>query len=82
MIEKLYTPDEVAAALQVSVRTAYKLMHQMPHLPRPFRVAESALWAWMRGNTQSPAEAPRTRRKAEKWPASEDWHIPRRRAAT
>ena len=81
MIEKLYTPEEVAEALKVSVRTAYKIMHQMPHMMRPFRVAESALWAWMRGNTQDPAEAPRKRRKPEKWAASDDWHIPRRRPA-
>lgn len=81
MIEKLYTPEEVAEALKVSVRTAYKIMHQMPHMARPFRVAESALWAWMRGNTQDPAEAPRKRRKAEYKPVSDDWHIPRRRPA-
>ena len=81
MIEKLYTPKEVAATLQVSVRTAYKIMHDMPHMQRPFRVAESALWAWMRNNTQSPAEPIRKRPRREKWPTSEDWHIPRRRPA-
>ena len=81
MIEKLYTPEEVAEVLHVSVRTAYKVMHQMPHMARPFRVAESALWAWMRGNTVSPGEAPRKRPRREKQPPADEWHIPRRRAA-
>ena len=81
MIEKLYTPEEVAEVLHVSVRTAYKVMHQMPHMQRPFRVAESALWAWMRGNTVSPAEAPRKRPRREKAPIPHEWRIPRRRPA-
>lgn len=80
MIDRLYTPEEVAEILQVSVRTAYKVMHQMPHMQRPFRVAESALWAWMQGKIMAPAETPRKRPKCEIRPVSDDWHIPRRRA--
>ena len=81
MIDRLYTPQQVAEILQVSVRTAYKMMHQMQHMQRPFRVAESALWAWMQGKIMAPAETPRRRPKLEKRPVSGDWHIPRRRAA-
>ena len=80
MIDRLYTPEEVAEILQVSVRTAYKMMHQMPHMQRPFRVAESALWEWMQRKTMAPAETPRKRPKREIRPVCEDWHIPRRRA--
>ena len=40
-MDKLLTADDVAEVLQVSRRTAYKIMHEMPHMESPFRVAEA-----------------------------------------
>lgn len=86
MLEKYLTPDEVAAALHVCQRTAYAIMHQMPHLQRPFRVSENALRAWVAERTVDPAakKQPRsrlTRKQLARMNAEaldEDWHIPRR----
>lgn len=84
-MEKLLNVDDVAEALQVSRRTAYAIMHQMPHLQRPFRVAEGALRAWMAQRTAGPdgrqtrEEAPRPRLRARPY-AQPVTHIPRRRA--
>lgn len=91
MLEKYFSPDEVAEALQVCRRTAYAIMHQMPHLNRPFRVSETSLRRWMAERTVDPAEqapaakkpARLTRKQLSKLYAEamrQDWHIPRRRA--
>lgn len=88
MIEKLLTPDDVAGVLQVSRRTAYNIMHQMPHLSRPFRVTESGLKAWLNERTAAPEGMAE---KAEKAPArhsasmrktliQDPFHIPRRKS--
>lgn len=84
-MEKLLTPDDVAHVLQVSRRTAYRIMHQMPHLETPFRVAESGLRAWMAGRTVDPAMENqgkgKARQRAAKIPlVGEVYKIPRRRA--
>lgn len=82
-IDKLLTPDEVAAILQVSRRTAYRIMHQMPHIATPFRVAEIGLREWLAGKTIDPAMETngkaKTRQRAAKIPLLNDYHIPRRR---
>ena len=83
-IDKLLTPDDVAHVLQVSRRTAYRIMHQMPHIETPFRVAESGLRAWLAGKTVDPAMMEtkgkaKTRQRAVKIPLVNDYHIPRRR---
>ena len=85
MIEKLLTPDDVAQVLQVSRRTAYRIMHQMPHLETPFRVTENGLRAWLNDRTAQPAALERGREKprarSAKMPLVGDGlHIPRRRA--
>lgn len=85
MMDKLLTPDDVAQVLQVSRRTAYRIMHQIPHLETPFRVAESGLRAWIAGRTVSPAMEnqgkAKTRQMALKIPlVGEAYKIPRRRA--
>jgi len=85
MIEKLYTPDDVAEVLRVSRRTAYRIMHQMPHLETPFRVAETGLRAWIAGHTVSPAMEntgkAKARQRSAKIPlVGEVYKIPRRRA--
>jgi hypothetical protein len=85
MLEKLLTPDDVAAILQVSRRTAYTIMHQMPHLERPFRVSESGLRAWLYERTAQPEEKGKDKGKAHQRPVKmpllgNDYHIPRRRA--
>lgn len=84
-MEKLLAPDDVAQVLQVSRRTAYTIMHQMPHLERPFRVSEAGLRAWLYERTRQPEEKgkgkQKARQRAVKMPLlGNDYHIPRRRA--
>ena len=84
-MDKLLTPDDVAQVLQVSRRTAYRIMHQMPHMETPFRVAETGLRAWIAGRTVSPATESKgkakARQRAAKMPlVGEVYKIPRRRA--
>lgn len=84
-MEKMLSADDVAEALQVSRRTAYTIMHQMEHLPRPFRVTEGALRGWLAERTlgpgETPGKAPAAARKKRRYapPAPEAWRIPRRR---
>lgn len=84
-MEKLLAPDDVAGILQVSRRTAYTIMHQMPHLERPFRVSESGLRAWLYERTRQPEGKGKGKQKArrgrEQMTAAADFRIPRRRAA-
>ena len=83
MMDKLLTPDDVAQVLQVSRRTAYRIMHQMPHVETPFRVSETELRVWLGRKTVSPAMETKgkakTRQRAAKIPLLNDYHIPRRR---
>ena len=84
-MDKLLTPDEVAEVLRVSRRTAYRIMHQMPHIENPFRVAETGLRAWIAGRTVAPAMEntgnTKARQRAVKIPlVGEVYKIPRRRA--
>ena len=85
-MDKLLTPDDVAGILQVSRRTAYTIMHQMPHLEKPFRVSESGLRAWLYERTRQPETQSQGKQKAHqravKMPLlGHDYHIPRRREA-
>lgn len=84
-MEKLLAPDDVAGILQVSRRTAYTIMHQMPHLEKPFRVSEAGLRAWLYERTRQPEGKgkgkQKARQRAVKMPAAADFRIPRRRAA-
>ena len=73
----LLTADEVAERLRVGVRTAYKAMHDMPHLERPLRVTEAALWAWINEQTINPKGKKKTPYRAVKIPD----RIPRRKEA-
>ena len=84
-MDKLLTPDEVAEILRVSRRTAYRIMHQMPHIQTPFRVAETGLRAWIAGRTVSPATESKGKAKARQRAVKmqlvgEVYKIPRRRA--
>lgn len=85
--DRLLKAEQVGEALQVSIRTAYTIMHQMEHIERPFRVRESALERWIIEHSAGPGERlsdPPKRRKYQtrRATASEpDWHIPRRRPA-
>ena len=84
-MDKLLTPDEVAEVLRVSRRTAYRIMHQMPHMETPFRVAETGLRAWIAGRTVAPATESKgkakARQRAAKTPlVGNGYHIERRRA--
>ena len=84
-MDKLLTPDDVANILRVSRRTAYRIMHQMPHMETPFRVAETGLRAWIAWRTVAPATEnkgkAKARQRAAKIPlVGEVYKIPRRRA--
>lgn len=82
-MDQLLTADDVAEILQVSRKTAYKIMHQMTHLEQPFRVSNGALLAWMSEKAKGPAPE-KGRNKTGKRAAAVplmgyDYHIPRRR---
>ena len=86
MMDRLLTPDDVAEIMQVSRRTAYAIMHQMPHMMRPFRVSEAGLRAYITSRTEAPREerAPGRASRAPRRTAypplmPPDYHIPRRR---
>ena len=79
-MEKLLTPDDVATILQVSKRTAYTIMHQMPHMERPCRVSELGLRSWIDKQTRTVGE-PKKRRTEQRMPMMADFHIPRKRVA-
>lgn len=82
-MDKLLTPDEVAEVLRVSRRTAYRIMHQMPHMETPFRVAETGLRAWIAGRTVAPAMESKGKAKAHQRAVKipgKVYEIPRRRA--
>ena len=86
-MDKLLTPDDVAEILQVSRRTAYTIMHQIPHLERPFRVSEAGLRAWLYERTAQPEDRNQGKTKAHQRPVKmplmgQDYHIPRRREGT
>ena len=79
-MDKLLTPDDVAGILHVSRRTAYTIMHQMPHLEKPFRVSEAGLRA--RQPEDKDKGKQKARQRAVKMPLlGHDYHIPRRREA-
>lgn len=77
-MEKLLTPDDVAGILQISNRTAYKIMHQIPHMERPFRVSELGLRDWINKQTRT-ANEPKKRKVEKRMPMMADFHIPRKR---
>ena len=78
-MDKLLTVDDVAAMLQVSPRTAYRLMHQMAHLMRPLRVSEMSVRLWIADRTVDPEELTRPRIAAKKRRKGEGYRIPKRR---
>ena len=86
MMDRLLTPGDVAKILQVSRRTAYAIMHQIPHLEKPFRVSEAGLRAWLHERTAQPKDDDsKEKQKASRRPVKmpllgNDYHIPRRRA--
>lgn len=51
----LLKAEDVARELNVSLRTAYNIMHEMFHVQRPLRVTEEALQTWIAENTAAPA---------------------------
>lgn len=87
LTDRLLKAEQVAEILQVCVRTAYTIMHQMEHMERPFRVRESALENYIRDHSAGPGQnlksAPKRKRYQtyQKQAAEPDWRIPRRRPA-
>ena len=55
MLDRHYSPAQVAELLSVSRRHAYDIIYQMPHLESPIRVSEKVLRAWIDQNTVYPA---------------------------
>ena len=54
-MEKLYTPQEIAAMFGVSMNTAYRYIQKMEHYSQPcLRVKESVLREYMDANTVYP----------------------------
>ena len=76
----MLTVEDIAEILQVGVRTAYKIMHQMPHLQRPMRCTEQALTAWIAENTVEPLGRKKAPVKRQRTPNTGPWKIERRRA--
>lgn len=77
-MERLLTADNVAEILQVSKRSAYSYMRDMPHLDRPLRVSETSLREWINARTMAPAARQSTRPKG-KHTSMETYRIPRRK---
>ena len=73
----LLTAEEVAARLRVGIRTAYKIMHEIPHLEHPLRATEAALCAWINEHMVNPKGAKKAPYRAVKIPDK----IPRRKEA-
>ena len=55
MLDRHYSPAQVAELLSVSRRHAYDIIYQMPHLESTLRVSEKVLRAWIDSNTVYPA---------------------------
>lgn len=87
LTDRLLKAAQVAEILQVGVRTAYTIMHDMEHVERPFRVRESALERWILEHSAGPGRTladelkPTRGRNRQKTILPQDWHIPRRREA-
>ena len=61
-MKALLTVDDVAAVLQVSRRSAYTYMEQMPHMDQPRRVTERALQEWIDSKMVCPPRAAKVRK--------------------
>lgn len=75
-MQKLLTVEDVAEVLQVSARSAYRKMHEMPHTKAPLRVAETALREWITAQTVIPSGTKKTPMRRVKMT---EFHIERRR---
>ena len=68
-MEKLLSPPQVAEIMSISTRSAYTIMHRMPHIPQPLRVSERALRDYIDRQTVYPMPTTtrfsQTRRKAQ-----------------
>lgn len=79
-MDRLLTAENVADIMQVSTRTAYGYMSEMPHIDRPRRVTEGVLRAWIVGRTVVPAEKKTGRNRYRLRDAiTEEYRIPKRR---
>lgn len=54
MLDRLLTPEEIAARYGKSLRTATRYMRQMEHQEKPLRVTERAVAAWEISRTYEP----------------------------
>ena len=79
-MEKLLTVNDVADILQVSRRSAYLYIREMPHMQSPLRVTETALRGWIWERTRVPGEKPKQQSAVKRTAMSmADYRIPRRR---
>ena len=56
MMERYFSPAQVAEQLSVSKRTAYNIIYSVPHIASPIRVAERDLKLWIEKNTVYPVK--------------------------
>jgi hypothetical protein len=54
IMERLLSPDAVAEIMSISRRSAYTLMHSIPHIEQPLRVSERALREYIEKKTVYP----------------------------
>ena len=55
MLDRHYSPAQVAELLSVSRRHAYDIIYKLPHLESPIRISERVLKTWIDQNTVYPA---------------------------
>ena len=54
IMERLLSPDMVAEIMSISRRSAYTLMHSIPHIEQPLRVKEKELQRYIESKTVYP----------------------------
>lgn len=62
MIDRLLSPEDVADIMSISKRSAYTVMHRIPHMDSPLRVTERALKDYIEGKMIYPMSIKRRKR--------------------
>lgn len=65
MIDRLLSPEDVADIMSISKRSAYTVMHRIPHMDSPLRVTERALREYINERMVYPMPVKRKRRAAQ-----------------
>ena len=62
MIDRLLSPEDVADIMSISKRSAYTVMHRIPHMDSPLRATERALREYIESKTVYPMPLKRRKR--------------------